>query len=164
MGKKSKNPRKSAASSQHHDAPQHETPEAATETTTTGYPSDGPSQEELNRLPTSSPSLQAKLDQLLALIEINDRAAFVEQFVPLDVSADDQQAYLENLTTHPEAASTWRNLAAELAAICCGQGVRHIEGDQIHRCVFFFAHPLLDGCDREVSFVCSVDGEWRAEG
>jgi len=155
MGKKSKNPRKSSAA-----------PVASVESTA-GYPSDGPSQEELSRLPTSSSSLQAKLDQLVSFIESNNRAAFVDQFVPLDLSADDKQAYLDNLTIHRESEGTWRNLAAEIAAISIGRGVTEIQGDQIHRAVFFFEHPLLSGCDREVSFVCedSVNGgEWRAEG
>lgn len=157
MGKKSKNPRKAAAS----------TPATPAETATAaaGYPSDGPSQEELSRLPTSSVSLQAKLDQLVGFIEKNDRAAFVQNFVPLDLSPSDQQSYLQDLTVNPESEGQWTNLAAEIVALSVGRGVRKLEGDQIHRAIFFFEHPLLPGCDREVSFVyCSAEGEWRAEG
>eukprot|EP00546_Thalassionema_frauenfeldii_P010893 CAMPEP_0178926398 /NCGR_PEP_ID=MMETSP0786-20121207/18511_1 /TAXON_ID=186022 /ORGANISM="Thalassionema frauenfeldii, Strain CCMP 1798" /LENGTH=164 /DNA_ID=CAMNT_0020601517 /DNA_START=23 /DNA_END=517 /DNA_ORIENTATION=+ len=126
------------------------------------YPSDGPSDVEL--LQTSSGSLQAKLNHLthLGLVE-NDRASFVEEFVPLDLSPGDKAGYLADLTTAPEAEGQWNNLIAEIAAIRSGKGVDRIEGDQVTRAVFFFEHPLLEKCDREVSFVC-VGGEWRAEG
>ena len=125
------------------------------------YASDGPSDVEL--LQTTSSSLQAKLDQLTQLGMANDRAGFVSQFVPLDLSAGDAAAYLQDLTTAPEADGQWTNLIAEIAAIRCGRGVDRIEGDQITRAVFHFEHPLLAKCDREVGFVC-VGGEWRAEG
>lgn len=125
------------------------------------YPSDGPMDVEL--LQTESTSLQAKLNQLTQLAVANDRAGFVQQFVPLDLSPADAQAYLEDLTTAPEAAGQWANLASEIAAIAAGRGVDRIAGDQKHRAVFFFEHPLMENCDREVSFVC-VNGEWRAEG
>lgn len=127
------------------------------------YPSDGPSQEELSCCQTSSASLQAKLDRLKALSIANDRAGFVEQFVPLDLSPGDVAAYLEDLTTAPEAEGQWLHLAAEISAICDGKGVDQIEGDQVQTAVFFFQHPILEGCDREVAFTC-VGGEWRAEG
>ena len=110
------------------------------------YASDGPSDVEL--LQTTSSSLQAKLDQLTNLGLADDRSAFVAQFVPLDVSPADAQGYLE---------------VAEIAAIRCGRGVDRIEGDQVNRAVFYFKHPLLEACDREVGFVCNA-GEWRAEG
>ena len=125
------------------------------------YASDGPSDVEL--LQTTSSSLQAKLDQLTNLGMCNDRAGFVSQFVPLDLSAADAAAYLQDLTTAPEAEGQWTNLISEIAAIRCGKGVDRIEGDQVSRAVFCFEHPLLPKCDREVSFVC-VRGEWRAEG
>lgn len=125
------------------------------------YPSDGPSDVEL--LQTTSQSLQAKLNQLTDLGLANDRAGFVRNFVPLDLSPDDAAAYLQDLTTAPEAEGQWRNLIAEIAAIRSGLGVDRIEGDQVNRATFFFAHPLLEKCDREVSFVCS-GGEWRADG
>ena len=54
-------------------------------------------------------------------------------------------------------------MVAEIAAIRCGRGVDRIEGDQVNRAVFYFKHPLLEACDREVGFVCNA-GEWRAEG
>ena len=125
------------------------------------YASDGPSDVEL--LQTTSTSLQSKLDLLVTLGLADDRAGFVSQFVPLDVSPADAQGYLQDLTTAPEAEGQWRNLVAEIAAIRCGRGVDRIEGDQSRRAVFYFRHPLLEACDREVGFAC-VGGEWRAEG
>jgi hypothetical protein len=128
------------------------------------YPSDGPSDVEL--LQTTSQTLQAKLDQLTQLGLANDRAGFCQQFVPIDLGAVDVQGYLEDLTTHPEADGQWNNLVSEIAAIRSGKGVDRIEGDQVHKAVFYFTHPLLQNCDREVSFVCTSNsnGEWRAEG
>jgi len=127
------------------------------------YSSDGPSNEELNCLQTTSNSLQKKLDQLSQLAMSNDRANFVAQFVPLDLSKEDAEGYLQDLTSAPEADGQWANLASEITAIAQGKGVNKIEGDQIHNAIFFFEHPLLQGCDREVSFI-RVNGEWRAEG
>ena len=127
------------------------------------YPSDGPSDVEL--LQTTSSSLQAKLNQLTELAMVhNNKAAFVEQFVPLDLSLADAHAYLQDLSTAPEAEGQWQNLVAEIAAIRSGYGVDRIEGDQVTRACFFFRHPLLEKCDREVTFVCHGNGEWRAEG
>jgi len=137
---------------------------AAVPTTVTSpvfYPSDGPSDVEL--LQTTSQSLQAKLDLLTKLGMENDRAGFVREFVPLDLSRADASGYLQDLTTAPEAEGQWRNLVAEIAAIRCGKGVDRIEGDQVTRAIFYFEHPLLEKCDREVSFCCR-GGEWRAEG
>lgn len=132
------------------------------------YPSDGPSDVEL--LQTSSSSLQATLDELTRLGLADDREGFVRRFVPFDLSRGDADLFLEGLTTGPEAEGQWRNLVAEIAAIRSGRGVDRIEGDQVTRAVFFFTHPLLGQCDREVAFVmCSSShggggGEWRAEG
>jgi hypothetical protein len=125
------------------------------------YPSDGPS--DVEQLQTTSASLQAKLNQLteLGLIQ-NNCVEFVNQFVPLDLSEADKIAYLQDLTT-AEADGQWRNLVAEIAAIRSGKGVDRIEGNQQTRAVFYFRHPLLEQCDREVAFVC-VRGEWRADG
>ena len=125
------------------------------------YASDGPSNVEL--LQTTSSSLQSKLDQLTTLGLANDRKAFVSQFVPLELTPADASGYLEDLTTAPEAEGQWRNLVSEIAAIRCGRAVDRIEGDQVSRAVFYFKHPLLEACDREVGFVC-IGGEWRAEG
>jgi hypothetical protein len=125
------------------------------------YPSDGPSDVEL--LQTTSSSLQAKLNQLTNLGLSNNRSGFVQQFVPLDLSPGDTNAYLQDLTTAPEAEGQWTNLISEIAAIRSGKGVDRIEGNQISRAKFFFSHPLLEKCDREVTFVC-VGGEWRADG
>ena len=132
-------------------------------TTPTNYPSDGPSVEELNCVQTSSSSLQSKLDQLTRLALANDRANFVANFVPLDLSKEDTRGYLEDLTNAPEADGQWTNLVAEIAAIAQGKGVNKIEGDEVTNATFYFEHPILKGCDREVTFICS-DGEWRAEG
>jgi hypothetical protein len=160
MGKKSKNPTT-------RKAPPSETPQAGgaqhMDVAAASYPSDGPSQEELDSLQTQSVSLQAKLDQLVRFAAQSDRAGFVSQFVPQDLSSQDAAAYLADLTTAQEAQGQWTNLVAEIATIAAGKGVTNIEGDQISRAVFFFEHPLLPGCDREVSFVCN-GGEWRAEG
>uniref|UniRef100_A0A7S3P2B5 Uncharacterized protein n=1 Tax=Amphora coffeiformis TaxID=265554 RepID=A0A7S3P2B5_9STRA len=170
MGKKSKNPRKERinnfppATSQ--DIPPAAVVAAAAEAPT-HYPSDGPSNEEWEDwcLQTTSESLQAKLDQLTSLALANDRANFVRQFVPLDLSDADAAGYLQDLTTAPEADGQWTNLASEIAALAAGRGVTNIEGDQQTRTVFYFEHPLLPGCDREVTFVRgSPEGEWRAEG
>merc|ERR1711957_73767 len=121
------------------------------------------SQEEIDSLQTSSSSLQAKLDQLADLAVANDREGFVNQFVPLDLSPSDTAAYLTDLTTAPEAEGQWSHLLAEIVVIAAGKGVNKIEGDQIKDAVFYFQHPNLEGCDREVSFVCR-NGEWRADG
>jgi hypothetical protein len=114
-------------------------------------------------LQTSSTSLQAKLDQLTQLAINNNRSEFVAQFVPLDLSKQDADAYLQELTTAPEAEGTWRNLASEIGALAGGIGVTKIEGDQVTKAIFYFSHPILQGCNREVSFLC-IDREWRAEG
>lgn len=125
------------------------------------YTSDGPSDVEL--LQTTSASLQLKLNRLTELGLANDRAGFVRNFVPLDLSPEDAAGYLQDLTTAPEAEGQWTNLIAEIAAIRSGLGVNRIEGDQVTRANFFFSHPLLEKCDREVSFVF-VNGDWRADG
>jgi hypothetical protein len=158
MGKKSKNPKASKTPTQPPVAA------AAQQQPAGDYPSDGPSTEEVNSLQTSSRSLQAKLDALVAAAAANDRAGFVRQFVPLDLTQADADAYLRDLTESPEAEGQWTNLTSELQAIADGRNVHRIEGDQRTSAVFFFEHPLLAGCDREVKFVCSSDGEWRAEG
>mmetsp|Transcript_17989 Transcript_17989/g.22022 ORF Transcript_17989/g.22022 Transcript_17989/m.22022 type:complete len:162 (-) Transcript_17989:874-1359(-) len=128
------------------------------------YPhSDGPSEEELSCLQTESQTLQMKLDQLTTLSHNNDRKQFVSQFVPLDLTQEDMDGYLHDLTLAPEAEGHWFNLIVEIEAIARGKGVTKIEGDQKSRAIFHFEHPTLKGCDREVSFTC-VGGEWRAEG
>lgn len=168
MGKKSKNPNKAKAKAAPEAQPMPAVappPAAATVPMEATYPSDGPSNEEMDCLQTSSESLQAKLDQLTAFARANDRAGFVSQFVPMDLSPQDTQGYLEDLTAAPEAEGQWANLASEIAAIASGKGVAKIEGDQQTRAVFFFEHPLLPGCDREVTFVRDpASKEWRAEG
>jgi hypothetical protein len=182
MGKKSKQPNKqqqSPASLQvpldadtvMGDAPTGVVPPSVAGTTTTTsptpnqqpifYPSDGPSDVEF--LQTTSQSLQAKLDLLTELGMKNNKEGFVREFVPLDLSAQDANGYLDDLTKAPEAEGQWRNLIAEIAAIRCGKGVDRIEGDQVTNAVFYFEHPLLAKCDREVAFCCK-GGEWRAEG
>ena len=109
---------------------------------------------------TTNAALQQKLDELAAFAAQNNIKAFVEAFVPLDCSPDDQSNYLSVLT---EDDAEWAALSAEIQAIAAGATVEKIEGDEKTRAIFFFPHPTLERCDREVVFVC-VDGEWRAEG
>ena len=109
---------------------------------------------------TTNAALQQKLDELSAFAAQNNIKAFVEAFVPLDCSAEDTANYLSVLT---EDEAEWAALSSEIQAIAAGATVEKIEGDQKTRAVFFFPHPTLERCDREVVFVC-VDGEWRAEG
>jgi len=163
MGKKSKNPNKKKASTNIQASSSSPSTTATSTTTDPGARSDGPSEEEINAYQTTSRSLQAKLDQLTKLAIANDRRGFVEQFVPTDLSEADINGYLNDLTIASEAEGQWRNLIAEIVAIAAGKNVNRIEGDQINRAVFFFQHPLLEGCDREVAFICR-NGEWRAEG
>ena len=129
----------------------------------TVYRSDGPSEEELACLQTDSPTLQQKLDQLTLLAEANDREQFVSQFVPLDLTESEMKGFLSDLTVASEAEGQWKNLIEEIGALARGKGVSRIEGDQTTKAIFFFEHPSLKGCDREVSFICTND-EWRAEG
>ena len=175
MGKKNRRPNRNRNQQQHQpplqatlDAAMSDLPAAAaaaipppTTTNPIFYPSDGPSDVEL--LQTTSQSLQAKLDLLTRLGMENNRKEFVHHFVPLDLSPQDTNGYLSDLTSAPEAEGQWRNLIAEIAAIRCGKKVDRIEGDQVTSAVFYFEHPLLAKCDREVAFSCK-GGEWRAEG
>ena len=109
---------------------------------------------------TTSAALQAKLDKLAAFAAQGDRKAFVEAFVPLDCSPEDTANYLSVLTGDD---AEWAALSSEIQAIADGATVEKIEGDEKTRAVFFFPHPTLERCDREVVFVC-VENEWRAEG
>ena len=106
------------------------------------YPSDGPCEVEL--VQTTSATLQHKLNTLTELgVVQQDRPAFVHAFVPLDLSSDDTDAYLQELTTGPEADSQWTNLISEIAAIRCGKNVDKIEGDQRTIAIFHFEHRTL---------------------
>eukprot|EP00615_Pteridomonas_danica_P002135 CAMPEP_0114359858 /NCGR_PEP_ID=MMETSP0101-20121206/23340_1 /TAXON_ID=38822 ORGANISM="Pteridomonas danica, Strain PT" /NCGR_SAMPLE_ID=MMETSP0101 /ASSEMBLY_ACC=CAM_ASM_000211 /LENGTH=112 /DNA_ID=CAMNT_0001503627 /DNA_START=262 /DNA_END=600 /DNA_ORIENTATION=+ len=111
-----------------------------------------------------SMTLQRKLDELVVHGDSGDKASFVKAFVPLDLTEEDALGYLSDLTDGAEAEGQWTNLIAEIKAIALGIGVTKIEGDQVSQAIFFFQHPLLHNCDREVSFICGVGGEWRAEG
>lgn len=161
MGKKSRRNRGSNPNPNPSPNPTHSDQPVATNAAPCYYPSDGPSDVEL--LQTTSSSLQNKLDQLTKLGLENNRKEFVENFVPLDLTEMETSQYLEDLTVAEEAEGQWTNLISEIAAIRCGKGVDRIEGDQINRAIFFFQHPLIQNCDREVSFAC-INGEWRAEG
>ncbi len=125
--------------------------------------SDGPSEEDLACIQTDSSTLQQKLDQLSTLANSNNREQFVAQFVPLDLTQEEMKGFLDDLTISPEAEGQWNHLKAEINALARGIGVTKIEGDQTSQAIFFFEHPTLKGCDREVGFSC-VNGEWRAEG
>jgi hypothetical protein len=127
------------------------------------YRSDGPSEEDLACLQTDSPTLQQKLDMLSLLAEANDREQFVRQIVPLDLTDSEINLFLSDLTVASEAEGQWKNLSEEIVALARGKGVTKIEGDQTTKAIFFFEHPILKGCDREVVFICT-QGEWRAEG
>ena len=180
MGKKSRNPKKQATAAQREQqiasaasavsagvppSRPASSPAGTPQPTATYYPSDGPSDVEL--LQTSNQALQAKLNQWTELGLANNRAEFVNQFVPLDLSESDKMGYLQDLTQHPEADGQWNNLVAEIAAIRSGKGVDRIEGDQVTRAVFYFTHPLIPNCDRQVEFCCQTHNgiqEWRAEG
>ena len=70
----------------------------------------------------------------------------VRAFVPLDLTEEELTGYLSDL--HDE--TQWRNLVAEIAACAAGTSVQQIQGDQVTRATFFFPHPLLPQCDREV--------------
>ena len=109
---------------------------------------------------TTNAALQQKLDELAAFAKAGDKQAFVQAFVPLDCSPEDTANYLSVLTGDDDE---WGALSAEIQAIAAGATVEKIDGDQTTKAVFFFPHPTLERCDREVVFVC-VEGEWRAEG
>ena len=109
---------------------------------------------------TTNAALQQKLDALAASAKQGDRKAFVEAFVPLDCSPEDTANYLSVLTGDD---AEWAALSSEIQAIADGATVEKIEGDEKTRAIFFFPHPTLERCDREVVFVC-VENEWRAEG
>ena len=112
---------------------------------------------------TSIPELQAYLEELVALIDAGDKAAFVEKFVPLDlVGSEDAAAYLETLNSDD---MQWTHLAADIKAIVDGANVTSITGTKEEGVVcFFFEHPMMEGCDREVAFTVNGSGVWRAEG
>ena len=109
---------------------------------------------------TTNAALQQKLDELATFAAQNNIKAFVEAFVPLDCSPEDTSNYLSVLT---DDDAEWAALSSEIQAIADGGTVEKIDGDEKTRAVFFFPHPTLERCDREVVFVC-VEGEWRAEG
>ena len=116
-------------------------------------------------LRTTNPHLQAKLDLLADLAAKGDRAGFVQVFVPLDLTPDETAGYLHDLSEGTEESEhQWAFLAAEIAAIAAGTGVEQIKGDQASEATFYFPHPLMEGCDREVVFVCTGNNEWRAQG
>lgn len=96
---------------------------------------------------TRNADLQSKLDHLNALARQGNREAFVRAFVPLDLTEEDLQGFLEDLQTEPEQ---WTNLKAEIDAIASGTNVTKIQGDQVKKATYFFRHPLIELCDREV--------------
>jgi hypothetical protein len=168
MGKKSKRPNGNKSNNINNQPAQSQSPPQVPQpeptNTNIAYPqSDGPSEEDLSCTQTDSPTLQKKLDQLTLFAKQNNRQNFVSQFVPLDLTNEDRDAFLNDLTNAPEAEGQWNNLIDEIEALALGKGVSRIEGDQKSKAIFYFEHPTLKGCDREVSFVC-VGGEWRAEG
>ena len=63
------------------------------------------------------------------------------------------------------AATQWfsqcygSQLASDISTIV--GGVQKIEGDQVTKATFFFAHEMLEGCDREVSPLCHSSASCR---
>ena len=96
-------------------------------------------------------------------IEANDKKAFVDLFVPLDCTEEDSAGFLGDLNNATDGETHWVNLTAEIRAIESGKGVSKIELEGANKVVYYFEHPLLPGCDREVEFV-RAEGEWRAGG
>jgi hypothetical protein len=111
---------------------------------------------------TSIASHQTYLSSLLPLMAADDKAGFVAEFIPLDCTAEDRTGFLADLNDPEEGETQWTNLVAELQHIEAGNA-HTIDEDEADRVVFFFEHPLLDRCDREVVFT-EVGGVWRAEG
>ena len=109
--------------------------------------------------PTTSVTLQAKLNELNALAATGDKESFARAFVPLDLTEEDFQHFLGDLCDEEH----WNGLAAEVALIAEGSRIKAIAGNQTSRAEFFFVHPIHENCDREVVFV-NVGGQWRAEG
>jgi len=81
---------------------------------------------------------------------------FVQLFVPLDLSKDDKDHFINSLETNTEH---WNSLKAEIKV--CATGVKKITGDQEKNAVFCFQHPHIKECDREVEFILESN-EWRA--
>ena len=162
MGKKSKR-RSGNVSSNNSDNSNYDEPSIEAKQQPIHPHSDGPSEEELTCIQTDSSTLQEKLDKLSFLANSNNKKEFVAQFVPLDLTQDEIDGFLDDLTNSPEAEGQWNHLKSEINALAKGIGVTKIEGDQTSQAIFFFEHPTLKGCDREVSFSC-VNNEWRAEG
>ena len=86
------------------------------------------------------------------------KVAFVRAFVPLDLDQKDMASFLTDL----QDGNAWEGLIAEIRAIAEGNLVISIAGDQVNKAMFSFEHPIHQGMDREVAFICT-QGEWRAE-
>mmetsp|Transcript_21622 Transcript_21622/g.40684 ORF Transcript_21622/g.40684 Transcript_21622/m.40684 type:complete len:116 (+) Transcript_21622:108-455(+) len=113
---------------------------------------------------TTIPELQSYLTSLLPSISSSSYETFVNLFVPLDCTPSDISHFLKDLQSD---TAQWTNLTSEIIAIEAGTNVTNIEETQ-NKVVFYFTHPILDKCDREVEFVRmeSEAGEmlWRAGG
>ena len=115
-------------------------------------------------LKTSNNALQLYLDSLVVLIGDGnqDKKTFVDAFVPLDIGPEDIAAFVADLS-EPES-DQWTNLISEVQVIASGENTQKIEtAKDEKKVIFFFEHPILGGCDREVAFIFE-EGEWRAEG
>jgi hypothetical protein len=120
---------------------------------------------------TKIQALQDYLLRLVVYIQSEDLPGFVSAFVPLDLSSDDREAFLKDLQTPPSEATggenQWLNLSSEIQALSTGGKTKKIEmekedGTGDLKVVYYFEHPLLEGCDRECCFILK-EGEWRAE-
>jgi hypothetical protein len=110
-------------------------------------------------------ALRSLLEECAALARKDAISEFVKIFVPPDLSVEDAASFTKDLTEGEEAEGAWRNLKAEVIAITEGASTT-IEGDDVEGSAevkFFFIHPLLPDCDREVVFKCT-DGTWHADG
>jgi len=126
---------------------------------------------------TTSSTLQAQLSQwsealtALASTPLAERRepllAFVRTFVPPDVTEDDIDHFTHNLFSDEEF---FLSFVREIGQCASGEGVEKIEGNQQMRAEFIILpsegvlspETTLD-IVRQVAFICTVSGQWRAE-
>ncbi|KAH8056346.1 hypothetical protein JL722_7654 [Aureococcus anophagefferens] len=107
-------------------------------------------------------ALQAKLDRLFLLSEQDNREAFVREMLPSELGGEDGNDLpggLESVTGLCRDPEIWRNVRAEIQAICSGQGVVKID-ETAERCIFFLKHRLA-GCTGKSVFKNHSDGGWH---
>ena len=107
-------------------------------------------------------ALQAKLDRLFLLSEQDNREAFVREMLPSELGGEDGNDLpggLESVKGLCRDPEIWRNVRAEIQAICSGQGVVKID-ETAERCIFFLKHRLT-GCTGTSVFKNHSDGGWH---